>query len=475
MRDALRITENLFDFAVRHGDGTAIGSVGFDLSRLRYQLLDDDGAIQATRDAITALDRKAHPRLAFNLLATLAWYLAQLRRTAEAAAVLAEAEPLREFGDDRGLVRYYEASAARKVHDGEGLAYRNDIEAALATAEPSKDSDPRFYVSRLDTGIALSMASHLDDMEFCRKLREKLWEFGQRVPPYVAGASLAMSGYMAFLSGELERAKQLVAMGASMADDAPLLSFIVARAGIPAALHLDDQLLLRRCARPRLLERAFASNTPNVFGPVAAAVAAQLRSQRRVDEARALVAQAVRRLPDAANNIPLIIEAARCEAADALVRAMPMLERLMQNSRSGAGGWHLVRAYGSNGQERREHAVRAAELFHEIGWRLYEAEALELAGETPQALELYRACGAVSDVKRIEATQSARVNSGLSKREHEVAKLVAEGRSNKRIAEALSLSERTVENHIASIFSKLSLRSRAEVAAFIARAESSAG
>jgi non-specific serine/threonine protein kinase len=75
----------------------------------------------------------------------------------------------------------------------------------------------------------------------------------------------------------------------------------------------------------------------------------------------------------------------------------------------------------------------------------------------------------------MEASQSARANSGLSKREHQVAKLVAEGRSNKRIAEALSLSERTVENHIASIFSKLSLRSRAEVAAFIARAESSGG
>jgi DNA-binding NarL/FixJ family response regulator len=255
-----------------------------------------------------------------------------------------------------------------------------------------------------------------------------------------------------------------------LAEEAPLLSFTIAYTGIPLALRMGDPLLLRRCARPRLLENAFASDTPNVYGPVAAAVAAQLRAQNRVDEAATLVTHAIRRLTDASNNVELTIEAARCNAAEVLDRALELLDALKGKSRSAFGAWHLIKAYSSAGQERRDHALRAAEFFRSIPWRVFEAEALELAGMKAEALEIYRACGAAADVRRLEATESARTGAGLSKREYEVAALVARGLSNKAIANDLSLSERTVENHIASIFGKLSLRSRAEIAAYIARA-----
>jgi DNA-binding NarL/FixJ family response regulator len=45
----------------------------------------------------------------------------------------------------------------------------------------------------------------------------------------------------------------------------------------------------------------------------------------------------------------------------------------------------------------------------------------------------------------------------LTEREREVLGLVAEGRSNQAIAERLFLAPRTVEAHIANIFSKLGL------------------
>jgi DNA-binding NarL/FixJ family response regulator len=51
----------------------------------------------------------------------------------------------------------------------------------------------------------------------------------------------------------------------------------------------------------------------------------------------------------------------------------------------------------------------------------------------------------------------------LSMREKEVLKLVAEGKSNKEIGEALFISVRTVESHRAHIMSKLSLNSTAEM------------
>ncbi len=50
----------------------------------------------------------------------------------------------------------------------------------------------------------------------------------------------------------------------------------------------------------------------------------------------------------------------------------------------------------------------------------------------------------------------------LSERELEVLELVAEGLSNKLIAQALNISEHTVKTHVASIFSKLGASSRTE-------------
>lgn len=467
--DGIRVSEALFSFATERHDGEVIASVGFNLSRQRYHMLDDEGSVETIRRAISALDRSSHPREMFNLLSTLGWYLAHLRRTEEAAKVLADAATLQSYGDDAGLVRFFEASAARKVHDGEGLSYRSDSEAAIAIARARAENEPSFYVNRLDSAIALSMASNIDDMEFGNVQRERMWEFARNVPVHLVAGSLATSVSGTVLSGNLAKARELLLLAIPVAEESPLTHFSIASYGIPLAVHLDDPLLLRRCARPRLLENAFASNTPNVFGPVAAAVASQLRAQQRLDEARALVGQAIRRLQDASQNVPLIVEAARCNATDALTRGLELLEDLKERSRSGAGGWHLAMAYRSSGRQKRDHAVRAAELFRSIPWKLYEAEALELAGDAPGALEIYRACGSVADIRRLEAAQQTRTAAGLSRREYEVAVLVAQGRSNKSIAAELALSERTVENHIASIFAKLSLRSRAEIAAYVAR------
>jgi DNA-binding CsgD family transcriptional regulator len=62
----------------------------------------------------------------------------------------------------------------------------------------------------------------------------------------------------------------------------------------------------------------------------------------------------------------------------------------------------------------------------------------------------------------------------LSAREYEVAAMVASGQSNREIAAALSLSERTVENHVSSILRKLDLRSRSAVAAWFTAAQPAA-
>ncbi|MFN2465470.1 MAG: LuxR C-terminal-related transcriptional regulator, partial [Candidatus Dormibacteria bacterium] len=64
--------------------------------------------------------------------------------------------------------------------------------------------------------------------------------------------------------------------------------------------------------------------------------------------------------------------------------------------------------------------------------------------------------------------RTARAPAALSKRELEVAGLVASGMTSRAIAEKLFLSERTVETHLTHIMTKLSVNSRAQVAAWVA-------
>jgi DNA-binding CsgD family transcriptional regulator len=59
----------------------------------------------------------------------------------------------------------------------------------------------------------------------------------------------------------------------------------------------------------------------------------------------------------------------------------------------------------------------------------------------------------------------------LTPRECEVAQLVAGGRSNKQIAAALVIAQRTAEGHVERILAKLGFTSRAQLAAWVAAAQ----
>ena len=58
----------------------------------------------------------------------------------------------------------------------------------------------------------------------------------------------------------------------------------------------------------------------------------------------------------------------------------------------------------------------------------------------------------------------------LSAREREIATLIAQGATNRAIAETLVISERTVERHVANIFAKLDVGSRTRIAALAVEA-----
>lgn len=57
----------------------------------------------------------------------------------------------------------------------------------------------------------------------------------------------------------------------------------------------------------------------------------------------------------------------------------------------------------------------------------------------------------------------------LTKRELDVLRLISEGCSNKKISDELTISERTVKNHISHIFRKINVEDRTQAAVFAIR------
>jgi DNA-binding NarL/FixJ family response regulator len=69
-----------------------------------------------------------------------------------------------------------------------------------------------------------------------------------------------------------------------------------------------------------------------------------------------------------------------------------------------------------------------------------------------------------SDVKPAQPPD----RSGLTRRELEIATMVAAGMTNRQISQKLFIAERTAEGHVERIRNKLGFRSRAQVAAWAA-------
>lgn len=88
-------------------------------------------------------------------------------------------------------------------------------------------------------------------------------------------------------------------------------------------------------------------------------------------------------------------------------------------------------------------------------------------GARPAAEALRRAMRArgVRDIPRGPRTTTRSNPAGLTARELEVLRLLAEGLPNAGIAARLFVSPKTVDHHISAVLAKLSVRSRAEAVA----------
>ena len=99
----------------------------------------------------------------------------------------------------------------------------------------------------------------------------------------------------------------------------------------------------------------------------------------------------------------------------------------------------------------------------------------ELGDEDTAAMEFdmarraFAQLGATPDVTRLDelsAPGQRATSDGLTGREVEVLELIAAGKTNRQIAEALFISEKTVARHVSNIFTKVAVSSRAAATAY---------
>lgn len=137
----------------------------------------------------------------------------------------------------------------------------------------------------------------------------------------------------------------------------------------------------------------------------------------------------------------------------------------------------------------RRWAEEAGSTFSELGYRLFAGRAILVGGralarvDRPAAADAFEravshfdACGAVWRRDQARALLRALGGRGrkraaagtgpaaLTRREREVAQLAAKGRTARQIAEELFVGERTVEGHLASVYTKLGISSKVDLA-----------
>jgi DNA-binding NarL/FixJ family response regulator len=113
-------------------------------------------------------------------------------------------------------------------------------------------------------------------------------------------------------------------------------------------------------------------------------------------------------------------------------------------------------------------AARTHEAMAAACAQLGDAEGARLEREA--AARLFREIGAVIDLERVDRPHvRPETADGLTAREVEVLQQVARGQTNRSIAKALRISEKTVARHLSNIFTKLDLSTRAAATAYAFR------
>jgi two-component system response regulator DegU len=90
------------------------------------------------------------------------------------------------------------------------------------------------------------------------------------------------------------------------------------------------------------------------------------------------------------------------------------------------------------------------------------ADAVRMAANGETALSPQLAKTMLSEVRKIDGSAAREEDRLVTKREEEVLQLIADGCSTPEVAQKLYISQKTVKNHLASIYEKLNARDRTQ-------------
>jgi len=90
------------------------------------------------------------------------------------------------------------------------------------------------------------------------------------------------------------------------------------------------------------------------------------------------------------------------------------------------------------------------------------ADSVRLAAGGDTVLSPHLARSMLNELRKLEAPRDAEEERIVTRREEEVLQLIADGCSTPEVAERLFISQKTVKNHLASIYQKLDARDRTQ-------------
>jgi non-specific serine/threonine protein kinase len=184
------------------------------------------------------------------------------------------------------------------------------------------------------------------------------------------------------------------------------------------------------------------------------------RGDRQLAEAQARAGVATKHAIDDRAGLQLLLETLAWMAADggACERAAMLL----------GSAEHVRKATGIEvpDAQRQQHERSTALALEGLGQRPYDASYERGFTITTDDAVVF----AVEDLlpsSRVAASVKPKTETGLTKRELEIARLIAQEMTSRDIATKLFISERTVEAHVTNMLNKLGLNSRIELARWL--------
>jgi DNA-binding CsgD family transcriptional regulator len=464
----------------------------------------DDPSILLQREALRSLGEE-HNALRARVLAALGQALHFSGVRDEAAEVTQQAVDLaRELNDDGALARALNVQFIvmwGPTYPRERLAVLTDMIQAADSA-----GDEELVVE--GTMWRLRTLNELGDMPQVEAEFDAYYERAEalREPQYRAHA-LSCKAAHAHLRGAMDQSAELFSQALSLGQlvQSPNLSTLFLAWQIDVARDRGDIELLRELrleAEPIAQQvypwRVFAMLMDCELGEMDAA-REHFRTVARIDYQAMLqhwlgmrtasrLAEVCWRLDDdveAARLYPVIVPYAEQYvigdvALGSVSRYLGLLAATQRDWAS-AEKHFKVGLYLNGAIGHRFQTAHTQADFATVALRRGRADDAVLARELlQQALTSYRELGAEYHAERASAllsetslpgpkARSTARPAGLTEREVEVVALIAAGRTNAEIAEALVLSVRTVERHITNAYAKIDARGKADATAFALR------